>query len=66
MAGTSHRGILVGALIGCIAVLSGQASAQVPLPTPAPQAKERGGTAPQTARQGQPAAARGGAVRSIR
>jgi outer membrane lipoprotein-sorting protein len=57
MAGTSHRGVLVGALIGCIAVLSGQASAQVPLPTPAPQAKERGGQPPQTTRQGQPQAA---------
>jgi outer membrane lipoprotein-sorting protein len=57
MAGTSHRGVLVGALIGCIAFLSAQASAQVPLPTPAPQAKERGGTPPQAARQGQPAEA---------
>jgi outer membrane lipoprotein-sorting protein len=56
MAGTSHRGLLVGALIGCTALLSGQASAQVPLPTPAPHAKERSGSQPQTARQGQPAA----------
>ncbi len=55
MAGTSHRGVLVGAFIGCIAFLPGQASAQVPLPTPAPLAKERGAP-PQTARQGQPAA----------
>lgn len=56
MAGTSHRGLLVGALIGCVAVVSVQASAQVPLPTPAPHAKERGNSPPQTARQSQPAA----------
>jgi hypothetical protein len=57
MAGTSHRGILVGALIGLIAVSSGQASAQVPLPTPAPQAKERGGSQQPTAARQAPQAA---------
>ncbi len=57
MAGTGHRGILVGALIGVIAAYSGQASAQVPLPTPAPQAKERGGSQPPTAQRPAPQAA---------
>ena len=57
MAGTSHRGILVGALIGLIAVTSGQASAQVPLPTPAPQAKERSGAQQPTAARQAPQAA---------
>jgi outer membrane lipoprotein-sorting protein len=57
MAGTSHRGILVGALIGWIAISSGQASAQVPMPTPAPQAKERGAAPPPAAQRPAPQAA---------
>ncbi len=60
MAGTSHQGLLVGALIGCLAAFTGQATAQVPLPTPAPQAKERSGApapaAPRQAQQPQAAA----------
>jgi outer membrane lipoprotein-sorting protein len=45
MAGTS-QGLLVGALFLGLVALSGQATAQVPLPTPAPQPKERGAVPP--------------------
>ncbi len=45
MAGTS-QGLLVGALFLGLVALSGQATAQIPLPTPAPQPKERGAVPP--------------------
>jgi outer membrane lipoprotein-sorting protein len=45
MAGTS-QGLLVGALFLGLVALSGQATAQVPFPTPAPQPKERGAVPP--------------------
>ncbi len=57
MAGT-RQGLLVGALIFGLVAAGGTAAAQIPLPTPAPQPKERGAApAAQPARPAQPAAA---------
>ncbi len=49
MAGTS-QGLFVGALISGLVAASSAATAQIPLPPPAPQAKERGVPPPAAAR----------------